>query len=52
VTVSEVVTLLNIALGSADFERCRPGDADYNGVIEIGDLLRAVNNLINGCPAL
>lgn len=52
VTVDEIVIMLNIALGSANLDDCRAGDADGDGSILIGDLLKAVNRLLGSCPPL
>lgn len=52
VTVDEIVIMLRIALGSASLDECRAGDADGDGNILIGDLLKAVNRLLGSCPPL
>jgi hypothetical protein len=47
VTVDELITVVNVALGSASLSACPVGDADGSGTIEI---IAAVNNGLNGCP--
>jgi len=37
VSISELITMVNIALGNADISTCLAGDADNNGTIEIND---------------
>jgi len=49
VTVAEVVTMVNITLGSGDPSTCPAGDADDNGV-QITEIITAVNNALGGCP--
>ena len=51
VTVDEIVTLVNIALGSAASSACTAGDSDGNGSIEINEIIKAVNNAADGCAA-
>jgi cysteine-rich repeat protein len=50
VAINEVITLVNIALGTAPLSACTAGDADHSGTIEINDIIQAVNNALNGCP--
>ena len=50
VTVGELVTMVNIALGSAALSACPAGDADGSGTIEINEIIAAVNNALDGCP--
>jgi len=49
VTVDEILTVVDIALGNVDISECRPGDADHNGRITVHDILTAVHNALNGC---
>ncbi len=49
VTVDELLTLVNIALGSADLTRCQGADLGGDGRIGIDDLLRAVTRSLAGC---
>ncbi len=49
VSISELVTSVNIALDRAPFANCAGGDGDYDGDISIDDLVRSVNNALDGC---
>ncbi len=49
VTVDEILTMVNIALGNADGSSCWAGDADHDGQVTIDEILTAVNHAINGC---
>jgi len=49
VTIDEILTLVNIALGNADVSGCEPGDRNGDGKITIDEILAAVNNALNGC---
>jgi hypothetical protein len=51
VTVDELLTLVNIALGNADMSTCLPGDPNHDNQITIDEILIAVNNALNGCAA-
>lgn len=50
VTVGELVTGVNIALGAAPVSSCRALDENGDGQIAIAELIRAVSNLLDGCP--
>jgi hypothetical protein len=50
VTVDELLSLVNIALGNADVSTCLPGDANHDDQITIDEILTAVGNALNGCP--
>ena len=50
VTINELITLVNIALGSAPLSACAAGDLDHDGMIAINELITAVNSALNGCP--
>jgi CSLREA domain-containing protein len=50
VTVNELITMVNIALGSTPLSKCISGDASGDGQITIDDIITAVNNALNGCP--
>jgi len=52
VTVDELVTGVNIALGSLDVDACHPFDADRNDSVTIDELVNAVNNAVDGCEIL
>ncbi len=49
VTVDELVTMVNIALGNADVSGCEAGDLNQDGHITVDEILTAVNNALNGC---
>jgi hypothetical protein len=49
VTVNELITMVNIALGNAPLSNCPIGDADGSGDITINEILAAVNNALSGC---
>jgi hypothetical protein len=50
VTVDEILTMVNIALGTADIEACRAGDKDHSGMITVDEILTAVTNALTSCP--
>ena len=50
VTIGELITLVNIALGSAQPSACAHGVPD-GAAVDIALLIRAVNNTLNGCGA-
>jgi hypothetical protein len=51
VTVDEVVVMVNIDLGSAQLARCPAADPDNTGGVMIPQIVGAVHNLLEGCPA-
>jgi hypothetical protein len=51
VTVSDLVTSVNVALGSAQLSVCPNADANNDGKVTVSDLVTAVNNALNGCPS-
>lgn len=52
VTVDEVVTMVNIALGMADVSTCTAGDADSSGSITVDEIVSALTNALEGCPMI
>jgi hypothetical protein len=50
VTVDDILTMVNIALGNALVSQCDPGDANGDHQITVDEILTAVNNALNGCP--
>ncbi len=50
VTVDEIVTLVNIALGTTQITECEVGDANHDGQITVDEIVTAVNHALNGCP--
>jgi hypothetical protein len=49
VTVDDVLTMVNIALGNLDVSHCQAGDANDDKQITVDEILTAVNNALNGC---
>lgn len=49
VTVDEIITGVNIALGALPLDRCSAMDTNVDGEITIDELLQAVNALLSGC---
>jgi hypothetical protein len=50
VTVDEVITMVNIALGSSPISACEAGDVDGGGQITVDEIVTAVNLALDGCP--
>jgi hypothetical protein len=50
VTINELITLVNIALGNQTVAACPAGDLDHNGAIAINEIVAAVGSAIDGCP--
>jgi hypothetical protein len=49
VTVDEILTMVNIALGNTGVSSCSAGDANHDGQITVDEILTAVNNALNAC---
>lgn len=49
VTVNELITMVNIALGSAPLSGCPSGDADGTGNITVNEIIQSVNFALGGC---
>jgi hypothetical protein len=49
VSVSELITGVNIALGAQSVENCEAMDADRNGSVTVNELIAAVNSALVGC---
>lgn len=49
VTVNELITGVNIALGSADVGQCRRADCDHDGTVSVSCLVRGVTAAVAGC---
>lgn len=49
VTVSEILTLVDIALGNLPVSACLAGDRNNDGAITIDEILAAVNRALEGC---
>jgi len=52
VIVTELITLVNIALDTAIVTACMAGDANGDAAITIDEIIRAVNAALEGCPML
>lgn len=50
VAVNELLTMVNIALGTEALSACSAGDANGDGVIVIGELVAGVQHALGGCP--
>jgi hypothetical protein len=50
VTIDEIITGVDIALGNADISACENFDANGDGLVTVDEILTAVNNALNGCP--
>jgi ELWxxDGT repeat protein len=50
VSVAELITMVNIALGNMGMPECEAGDGNDDGQIAIDEILKAVNSALNGCP--
>jgi cysteine-rich repeat protein len=51
VVVNELITGVNIALGTAELSGCSSLDKDGNQGVTVSELITAVNNALTGCPA-
>lgn len=49
VTVDEVVTLVDIALGSSMVTRCLAGEIDGDGEVRVDELLSSIGSALDGC---
>ena len=49
VTVSELITGVNIALGSQPVSSCPAFDPDLSGTVTVNELILAVNNALDNC---
>lgn len=52
VTVDELVTLVNVALGTHSIELCANGDADGDGNITVDEITTATRRALDGCPTM
>jgi hypothetical protein len=50
VSIDDILTMVNIALGNALISACDAGDANGDSQITVDEILAAVNNALNGCP--
>jgi hypothetical protein len=49
VTIDELITGVNIALGTLPVSACTAFDFSGNGAVTVDEIIRAVNNASNGC---
>jgi hypothetical protein len=49
VTVDEVLTMVELALGNSPVSNCPRGDSCGDDQITVDEILTAVNNALNGC---
>lgn len=49
VTIAELLSMVNIALGSAAVETCAAGDTNQDGEVTIDEILRAVSRALGSC---
>jgi hypothetical protein len=47
VTVDEIISMVNIALGTASVSSCTAGDVDGNGEITINEIIASVGHALN-----
>lgn len=50
VTIDDLLTMVNVALGDAPVSRCLIGDDDGNQMISIDEILLAIQYAQQGCP--
>ncbi len=50
VAVNELITLVNMALGTLDVQACVAGDLNADGQITVNEIITAVNYALSGCP--
>ncbi|GBD25487.1 hypothetical protein HRbin30_00810 [bacterium HR30] len=50
VTIDELVTMVNIALGTQPVAGCLAGDANNDGEVTIEEIVTGVNHALSGCP--
>jgi len=51
VSINELILAVNISSGSAQLSACPAADRNRDGTVTIDELIAAVNNAANGCPA-
>ncbi len=52
VTIDDLLSLVDIALGGAPLSACVAGDIDHDGEVQVDEILAAVFVALNECPAL
>jgi hypothetical protein len=51
VDVSELVTVVNVALGETGLDTCDRADLDRDGAVGVHEVLSGVNSILSGCPS-
>jgi hypothetical protein len=51
VDVTELITVVNVALGETAIEHCHRADLDRDGGIQVDEILQGVNSALDGCNA-
>lgn len=49
VTVNELITMVNVALGTSAASACTAGDANSDGEITVNEIVAGVNRALSGC---
>ena len=49
VTINELITGVNIALGNDSVSSCPAVDTNGDGEVAVNELIQAVNSALNGC---
>ena len=52
VTITELLAIIEIALGRAPVSMCQAADVDGNGSLTVDEILAAVHATLNGCGRL
>ncbi len=50
VTVGDLLTMVNVALGNTPVSTCRVGDPNGDGQIVVNEIVMSVENALDGCP--
>lgn len=51
VSIDELLTLVNMAIGNAAASACTAGDVDHDGAIQTREVISAVSSALSGCDA-
>jgi hypothetical protein len=49
--VDEILKMVAISLANDPPAACRNGDANHDGVVTVDEIVTAVRQSLNGCPA-
>jgi Ca2+-binding EF-hand superfamily protein len=52
ISISELIRGVAIALGNVAYATCPVFDPNMDGIVQIGELIRAANGALDGCIAL